>query len=221
MLQRRSGKPAARNSCELGLRIALGSLCTSRILRRRRAWLGAFLVATAIAASCSRPARYRVLSFFFDGVPDPCAPAESDVQAEGATTGTDGETTVVPAKPAFYNHPPYWENRCGTCHDINGGGIFRSPEEGLCQACHSDLPGDARYVHGPVAVSSCLVCHHYHRSPYPKVLLEDPADICAGCHKPADLTDGAYHASVEDRVCIDCHDPHAGENRFFVKDGAH
>ena len=80
-----------------------------------------------------------------------------------------------------------------------------------------DLPGDARYVHGPVVVSDCFFCHHYHNSIYAGVLIAESTDLCLRCHNGADLTKGAHHEALDQSACTECHDPHVGDNRFFVK----
>lgn len=175
--------------------------------------------ASLLVSACSKTTRYRVLAFFFDGVPDP-ASASRDSDGDVQETGPAAPDTPVRravAKKVFHSHPPYWESRCGTCHKPDDGQLFRTPEEGLCQSCHSDLPGEARYVHGPVVVNACLFCHHYHRSVHPRMLLDDVKVICLGCHEGDGLIEGPHHAASEEKSCVECHDPHGGDNRFFLK----
>lgn len=176
----------------------------------------AALLAIALAlTACTEGTKYRVLSFFFDGVPKP-----GQAPPKGAGPTEPGEAPAGPeaaARPATYVHPPFREDRCGACHSPTDGQLYRSPQEGLCGSCHTDLPGSAPFVHGPVAVRDCLFCHHYHSSAYPKILLDDATALCFRCHDPADLTQGPHHATVGSQPCIDCHDPHAGRDRFFLK----
>jgi predicted CXXCH cytochrome family protein len=169
----------------------------------------------ALVWACAPATRYRVLTFFFDGVPAPGAPPKR------VETGPGLLTAPPPAErkpaPTVYVHPPYRDNQCRDCHDPNGRWLVRTPEEGLCQRCHPDVPGPQPYLHGPAAANACLSCHHYHESPYPWMLLTDPKDICYRCHKRSDLTTGPSHADLDERPCLDCHDPHGGADKYFLR----
>lgn len=174
----------------------------------------------SFVSACSETTRYRVLTFFFDGVPTPGsgAPAEP----EGARAATPQPRLSQGAKaalraPLFHVHPPYRAQRCGECHNRASGRLVRPVEAGLCQTCHQDKPGQAAYVHGPVAVNACLFCHHHHGSRHPKMLLEPLEDICFRCHDGADLTEGPHHAMLDGMACVECHNPHGGDDRFFLK----
>jgi hypothetical protein len=50
------------------------------------------------------------------------------------------------------------------------------------------------------------------------LLLDEPAVLCLRCHDSADLTTGEHHQDP-DRPCESCHDPHGGENRYFLEQG--
>ncbi len=186
----------------------------------------AFFVLTVTAAvlfagmACADATRQRVLRFFFDGVPEPGAeppvgypaPEGADFQEAPAEPGAPR-----PAARPIFPHAPYRENRCGACHDPQSGSVNRTPQEGLCRGCHPDVPGRARYVHGPVAVGDCLFCHHHHGSPYPGLLLVETNDTCYRCHDRQSTSAALYHAGLESRLCTECHDPHGGEDLFFLK----
>jgi predicted CXXCH cytochrome family protein len=180
----------------------------------RRLAYSATAVALVMMASCAETARYRVLSFFLDGVPPPGVSRGPSSSLPSSGRAIDA-VVASPATPRFFPHTPYRENRCEGCHDASSGQLIRAVQEGLCLSCHS-LVAERRYVHGPVAVNDCTVCHHYHASPHPNLMLADSVSICLNCHDRADLSTGAHHASME-RSCAECHDPHGGENRFFVK----
>jgi predicted CXXCH cytochrome family protein len=175
----------------------------------------AFAAATSLSLwACSTTARYRVLNFFFDGVPPPGA---ASTQAAPDATELQGPIPKAARAPVIiYAHPPDRENRCGSCHDRTWGQMFRSIEDGLCATCHADIPGQARYVHGPVAVNDCLFCHHHHGTTRPKMLLDDAATLCLSCHDRDDLGEGPHHEPT-DASCVSCHDPHGGQDRFFLK----
>lgn len=188
-----------------------------------RSTLGRFLLGLALAAgasACAPTVRHGVLTFFFDGVPEPGAeptvgyPVESQPMVGPA--GREAATGPR-ARTVHYAHPPYRENRCGTCHNVQDGQLQRSPEEGLCLTCHSELAREPTFLHGPVAVNACTFCHHHHTSIYPQLLLEDPATICFGCHEEDDLTTGPHHEERSTQPCLQCHDPHGGSDRFFLR----
>lgn len=185
------------------------------------------LIAAALAgfvacAACSPTTRYRVLSFFLDGVPPAgSVPATKTSSGSGRPDADGGVEAPAPAAPVrFFAHTPYRDNRCGGCHDTTSGQLVRPIEEGLCLTCHSSLVAEARFVHGPVVVSDCTTCHHHHTSPYPNLLLKDTVATCLQCHDEDDLAAGEHHASIGQRSCVDCHNPHSGEDRFFLKRSA-
>src|SRR5437868_12147121 len=81
-----------------------------------RRWRGSCLIAAALLCllalfvGCSTEKRYKVLSFFFDGVPNPHAPAAS---AQGEL---DSQQPGAAVRPIAYIHKPYGENKCNECH---------------------------------------------------------------------------------------------------------
>lgn len=171
------------------------------------------------SAACSSTTRYRVLSFLFDGVPPPGSVPSTTTSSGSGRRGADGgiEAPAPTAPVRIFSHTPFRDNRCGGCHDTNSGQLVRRIEEGLCLTCHSAMIAPTRFLHGPVAVSDCTTCHHYHSSPYPNLLLKDATATCLQCHDGDDLAAGDYHAAMGQRSCIDCHNPHGGEDRFFLK----
>lgn len=179
---------------------------------------------TGLSVACNATARYRVLRFFFDGVPEPgqkdAAPEdESEPGQASAAESVGDQASAQPAvapKP-YHLHPPFKEFQCRRCHQPAGVALVATPQEGLCSRCHQGIPGDVQYVHGPVAVRDCLFCHHPHESPERGMLLYPPNETCLRCHDRADLTVGPQHAEFEQSLCIDCHDPHGGSVRFFLK----
>ena len=179
-----------------------------------------FFGASCLVSACSETTKYRVLSFFLDGVPKP----ETRVAVLETSPGLPGpegiQAEASPRRPdrvKLYPHPPYRDSRCGSCHDPEDGQPFKTAEQGLCLSCHGEVKSEARYVHGPVNVNACLFCHHHHASPYPKVLVDHVRDLCLRCHAPQDLTVGPHHQTIERQSCVDCHHPHGGSNRFFLK----
>jgi predicted CXXCH cytochrome family protein len=182
-------------------------------LRKSSIWIAA-AVAPSLVTACSVQTRYRVLSFFFDGVPEPVQPGAGPNSA--APTAEKPEPYVRPRRVIYY-HPPYRENRCRACHSPEGGLLYKTAKEGLCQTCHPDVPGEVPYLHGPLAVGECLSCHDPHQSEHPGLLFDDVRNVCLSCHDAAQVEDGAHHKSIGTRSCIECHYPHGGNDRFFLK----
>jgi predicted CXXCH cytochrome family protein len=171
--------------------------------------------------ACSREARHRVLTFLYDGVP----PLDADITPIPVEIPPDPDVETGPpgaAGPAgrrVYNHPAYQRNLCNTCHATESGGVLKTARQGLCQTCHPDKPPRKEFVHGPVAVNGCLACHHYHRAPYPKVLIADAQSLCFTCHVMEELSTDEHHATIEEHRCIACHDAHGGDDRYFLLPG--
>lgn len=86
--------------------------------------------------------------------------------------------------------------------------------------------GTEKYVHGPVAVGACGVCHvpkpgvtHPSRAPVAESDFEFPAvgaALCTTCHEPMN-TQPVVHGPVQWGLCSICHDPHQSPNRFRLK----
>jgi predicted CXXCH cytochrome family protein len=180
-------------------------------------WLvvSATAVALVVLAACAGKSRQEVLSFFFDGVPPPGGFPPSSSTPDGPTPDAAGAIGFAAAQQ-FFPHTPYRENKCEGCHDATSGQLVTPIQKGLCLTCHTKLVEEKKFVHSPVAVGDCSLCHHYHGSPLPNLLLAVPIKTCMNCHDQADLTTGEHHAQA-DRACTDCHDPHGGNDRFFVK----
>ena len=175
------------------------------------------VAAWALCLACSQAGRHQVLSFFFDGVPEPGRVTSASTDSGTSPLGLVGEPSPAAVPKRYYAHTPYRENRCQACHDPVSGQLVRSVAEGLCLTCHSKLTADARFVHGPVAVDDCTACHHFHGADLPNLLLADPVATCLNCHDQEDLSTGDYHTALNQRSCVECHNPHAGDNRFFLK----
>lgn len=183
-------------------------------------WVSTIALAASVAvAACSREVRHRTLTFFFDGVPALDA-GITDLTVESPEDALVGAGAEAPRRvktaKRFYDHPAYKQNRCPECHNVDGGGVLKTAREGLCQTCHPDKPEKKKFVHGPVAVNGCLACHLYHKSLHPKVLVADAQTLCFHCHEEGELRTDEHHATIKEERCIDCHDAHGGDDRFFL-----
>jgi len=116
-------------------------------------------------------------------------------------------------------HPPYAEKRCNDCHEAEKTSVsgLVKPKNELCFMCHPDILEHA-WAHGPAAVGDCLACHLPHEANYPFLLVREPGTLCGKCHTEERLA-AAMHERVKAKgmICIDCHDPHSGSSKYFLK----
>jgi predicted CXXCH cytochrome family protein len=174
-------------------------------IRRWRLPIVGVVLAASVVLGCSDPQkRYEVLSFFFDGVPDPNAP-----RAEERRTSSGGTRTVV--------HKPYADNQCNSCH-LNTNDIFARAQvrEDICLTCHVDIPTQHAVMHGPVVSNACQMCHSPHSSAVPHLLRKPAPAVCTQCHEPEGLK--LMHTQPFDpkASCIDCHSGHGGSDHSLL-----
>jgi predicted CXXCH cytochrome family protein len=189
-----------------------------RRLRRMAILAVATAAVVILTFGCDETKHYSTLSFFFDGVPDPNAPPPDLATLE--ITREDG-TVIERDKPIVWHyHTPYENRNCFDCHDRDAGFDLSDAGSALCQQCHDTYfelrPDD--WMHGPIQVEGCALCHEPHRSEYPGVLKAAQPDICFRCHDPNLFERSAFHAALEDRTCSRCHDPHSTGNRLLLID---
>jgi predicted CXXCH cytochrome family protein len=168
------------------------------------------MVIVAALTGCSATGSYRVLSFFFDGVP----PKNTTVKE---TSSTIKDTTVAAAnanesakKPTTI-HPPYAENQCNVCHN---NGKFAMDQPALCYQCHADFATKYTFVHGPVAGGYCTDCHDPHNG-NAKLLTRSGQDLCLLCHVKEDILKNEAHGDIGTTACTDCHNPHGGQDHYL------
>ena len=68
-----------------------------------------------------------------------------------------------------------------------------------------------KFVHGPVAVQVCVMCHKQ-TGKHAFKLAEQGQNLCYLCHEKM----GPKHG----KACITCHDPHGSDREFQLKPGA-
>lgn len=123
----------------------------------------------------------------------------------------------------YRSHGIVTKKDCSFCHAESSRG-YRIEEDNapLCNKCHEDK-GSGAYVHGPVAVGSCTVCHDPHGQTNPYLLVRTGEDLCFQCHTAADalahlLVQGAGDKSfLREKGCNFCHDPHNGDRKFLLR----
>lgn len=189
----------------------------------RRAVCGGLLAMVIVYAGfgCSTPEeRYRVLSFFFDGVPVPESMLKDMPELAGDAAKRKAEEAAE-KQAATYYHRPYIDRRCDGCHQRDHGFKPSTDPTETCKTCHPSYfqyePSD--WVHGPVALKECAMCHQPHKSEHPGLLTAEQTDVCLNCHQPELLSED-YHLTAregQDR-CGRCHDPHLAGNRMLLVD---
>jgi len=182
-----------------------------------RALLFFFLLVLVLCSGCQD----KWLRIFLDGVPEP------EIQEEAASEQTVQPQAEQPAaqeaKPAIImasRHPDYVARRCDRCHDIKSVNYLTSEKREICFSCHQREKFEGTFIHGPVAVGDCLVCHHPHESINGKLLQLAGNDLCFKCHRSEKLSQVEEHSRMEDTGCLVCHLPHVSDNRFFLKDSS-
>jgi predicted CXXCH cytochrome family protein len=180
----------------------------------------ALLTVTGTWLGCSPQAKYRVLSTFFDGVPNPNAKT-----AAVAVNAAQEKNTVARQATASV-HKPYAEQHCDSCH---AGGAeqalaFQSTaslrDSNLCMKCHDKVPTSHPLMHAPVAAKACLFCHSPHESPLPHLLSAAQPGLCTQCHEPALLGKSVPEHQASDSQCLSCHMGHGSEtSRYFLRVG--
>ena len=183
--------------------------------------LGALVLLILLFVSCTPQTRYRVLSFFFDGVPPPGQNKEVKKQVQK----TDSLKLAQSKKTNKNNrqeiqqffHPPFADRECATCHDMSGGNRLTTPLPDLCFECHDDFRQEIAKLHGPVESGACTTCHHPHVSKNQYLLVRTGQKLCLYCHDIRDVKKNEVHEDIEDTPCTECHYAHGGDEVPFLK----
>jgi len=188
--------------------------------RATPASLSLAVAGTLLVSACAASTRYKVLSFFFEGVP---RPGQVDAPSTDESTALPGQDPLSLLRAAnrteVFWHRPFVDRECARCHSMVQGGAVRDVPGGICLSCHEGLLADRPFVHGPAAVGACVQCHHPHRSEIPGILLREGEATCTHCHALEDLIPGDHHGAIGTTPggCVECHDPHGGVDRLFLK----
>ena len=170
--------------------------------------MSSLMLGAILWAGCSPEKNYEVLSFFFDGVPDPNAPLLPTASGE-----------VLRRSPTYSIHKPFQEERCAECH---GSRFNLGPQDsGICLKCHEEVTTQQPLMHGPVVAGACLWCHSAHESAYAYLLKGEPRNVCTGCHDASLLgTERVPAHADQTQSCLECHYGHGGTRRYFLRDDA-
>ncbi|HUO09476.1 MAG TPA: cytochrome c3 family protein [Phycisphaerae bacterium] len=191
-----------------------------------RRWVGLFVCILSLSAGlwigCSTPQeKYRTLSFFFDGVPNPDAPKH-------VAQTQDTKEGLVFVAAVRSRHKPYIERKCDACHRSASGNIMEFDEAWKsCLNCHSKIPTEHALMHGPVAAAgfkgaqpTCRWCHTPHESRELSLLNDNPVKVCTQCHD-AQLLGPKPQQHLDGTSCVQCHFGHGADlkNSHFLKPG--
>lgn len=176
------------------------------------------LCALSICA-CDPLTVHKVTSTIFDGVPS-MPPAEQYCMDYHIKATKDELAAKLKQQQGIKQdsaHPPFVEKKCNDCHDKSTDSGFVVAADALCAHCHKGYPsGD--FLHGPAAVGACLKCHAPHSADFPTLLVKPVADVCDPCHAEARSSSKLHTATrAKGMICTECHDPHGGSNRFFLR----
>ena len=154
--------------------------------------------------------QYKMLSFFFDGVPDPARLTAEELRKEQEARDAGKKQ----AKSRQTQHGPFAAKLCDACHKKSTNALVL-PIDQLCFKCHT-LDIDKKYIHGPVASGGCRVCHSPHGSGFPFLLVAKPEEFCFYCHDKADVYRNAIHSGLTVE-CTACHDAHSSDDRYLLQ----
>jgi len=123
----------------------------------------------------------------------------------------------------YRSHGIVTKNDCAFCHE-SAPQAYRIDNDNskLCSKCHGQK-NTSRFVHGPVAVGSCTVCHDPHGQTNPALLVRTGEDLCFQCHTAADALRHLIVKGTEDKTflrekgCGFCHDPHGSDRKFLLR----
>jgi len=170
-----------------------------------------------IITACNSSSNYAILSFFFDGVPDPNKPkVEVKTNVIDSTGIKKREAILKKAASKYILHGPYAAKLCGDCHNMNQGFSLLKKKHELCYDCHDNYEKIPKFPHGPVLAGLCTECHHPHRSKNKFLLTETGNKLCFKCHLENDITENKFHPSIGKGSCVTCHDPHGSNRRYFL-----
>jgi predicted CXXCH cytochrome family protein len=158
---------------------------------------------------CAANTRYKVLSFFFDGVPSP-----EETAGEAGKAGKKNRAETASERPGYLEHGPYAAKQCNGCH-VRASNRLVLPIEELCFKCHS-LDIRKRYLHGPLASGGCNVCHDPHGSMYPFLLVAESREFCLTCHDANSIAKRNVHKG-DKAQCTKCHDAHSSDKMYLLK----
>jgi predicted CXXCH cytochrome family protein len=174
-----------------------------------------FALLFSVSSGCSR----KVLSVFFDGVPNSSdslhAIALIPINQTDSARIKENSTQLVISNRSV--HPPYQLKKCNLCHDQNSIAKLLMPQPELCNLCHDDFNVFYAFVHGPAAAGYCTSCHNPHVSENKKLLLKTGQQLCLTCHNSTQVFKQKVHQEAKTNDCTECHNPHGSNKKYFLQ----
>ncbi len=171
------------------------------------------LLLFAGVTGCAPETRYRVLTFFFTGVPPLHGPSPAELAAQEAASAaqraksqpTQAELDRLAALKPFtgpYVHGPYAADDCSQCHEMAEGGFSFGNSDAVAKK--SIVPG--QFVRTPVEL--CVACHTSKSSVAAQAAglrLHGPAWLCTNCHQPHSSRQRYLLKTAAGKLCLQCH----------------
>ncbi len=182
------------------------------MIKSNKLLFGFLILLLTVFVSCSVEKNRKILSVFFDGVPEPGKVTVNQIERETGVKRVPNRNVLQ----IVSIHPDYKKKDCSKCHKRSISSFLVTDRKKICFTCHKKEKFAGKYVHGPVAVKACNTCHAPHKSVNRKLLLEDGRKLCVLCHR-IPVAENSLHCN--DGNCLDCHEPHVSSNKFFLKKG--
>lgn len=112
------------------------------------------------------------------------------------------------------------------CHHTDSDNIptknAPSPVVNKCTTCHSEVTKN-KFGHYPANAGLCTTCHEvsdkHLAGEKDSVITKATANDCYRCHTRKDNEANVHSAiKTDENSCVTCHNPHGGNQRFFLRD---
>ncbi len=183
------------------------------------------ILSVLMPIGCNQATRYKILTFFFEGVPPPGSRERAAAIAKKKAQEDSSDDPVAKDKPVRVarqtdssRHAPI--KYCNKCHR----GTMRKrkrqlikPVPDLCYSCHKQDYTRSVYVHAPVRIGDCLECHTHHQSGFIHLQKAAQPALCYQCHLQQDMNTIPGHQESQDVICTKCHNPHSSSEKKLLR----
>ena len=174
--------------------------------------------------------RYKVLTFFFEGVPTPDGKVHGAEEDPNIIILTNTKIQDVFDSDTRISEPDQYGQRISSVHDVakncsqchtdgfDSDHLKVQPPD-LCYSCHMDFHREKEYLHGPLNVGECVFCHNPHQSVFIHLQQAPQPQLCYRCHLQESVATIPGHRERLETRCTDCHDPHGSSGPGLLKPG--